>query len=244
MKQQNLAIFFVGISISVIFLVILLNSNSRDDDSVVSPKPTEEVSQKTPAKNDSLVETDSTEPSESDDKEQTMQETKKQYTKPFELALKEGVNYKAILTTTKGVITVDLFEKEAPKTVNNFVSLVNEGFYDGIIFHRVIEDFMIQGGDPTGTGTGGPGYQFEDEQSGVKLVKGSLAMANSGPATNGSQFFIVTAASTPWLDGKHTNFGVVTEGLDIVDAISKVQKDAGDKPLDPVVITKAEIIEE
>ena len=244
MKQQNLAIFFVGISISVIFLVILLNSNSHDDDSVVSPKPTEEASQVTPKKSDTPADTDSTEPWESDKKEQSMQETKKTYTKPFELALKEGVNYKAVLTTTKGVITVDLFEKEAPKTVNNFVALVNDGFYNGIIFHRVIEDFMIQGGDPTGTGTGGPGYQFEDEQSGVKLVKGSLAMANSGPATNGSQFFIVTAASTPWLDGKHTNFGVVTEGLDIVETISKVQKDAGDKPLEPVVITKAEIIEE
>ncbi len=244
MKQQNLAIFFVGISISVIFLVILLNSNSRDVDSVVSPKPNEEVSQETPKKSDSLVDTDSTEPSASDKKEQSMQETKKTYTKPFELELKEGVNYKAVLTTTKGVITIDLFEKEAPKTVNNFVALVNDGYYNGIIFHRVIEDFMIQGGDPTGTGTGGPGYQFEDEQSGIKLVKGSLAMANSGPATNGSQFFIVTAASTPWLDGKHTNFGVVTDGLDVVEAISKVQKDAGDKPLDPVVITKAEIIEE
>src|ERR671937_201791 len=114
-------------------------------------------------------------------------------------------------------------------------------FYDGVIFHRVIPDFMIQGGDPTGTGTGGPGYQFEDELNQHKVVRGALAMANAGPNTNGSQFFIVTADACPWLDGKHTVFGRVTSGMDVADAISLVATGPGDRPLEPVLIAGVEL---
>ena len=123
----------------------------------------------------------------------------------------------ATLHTNHGAIEVELYPDEAPKTVDNFVKLARDGFYDGLIFHRVIPDFMIQGGDPTGTGSGGPGYQFEDEFNQHKVDRGALAMANAGPNTNGSQFFIVTADACPWLDGKHTVFGRVTSGLEIAD---------------------------
>ena len=136
----------------------------------------------------------------------------------------------ATLHTNHGAIELELFADDAPKTVDNFVSLARDGFYDGVIFHRVIPDFMVQGGDPTGTGTGGPGYEFEDEINDRKVVRGALAMANSGPNTNGSQFFIVTAEACPWLDGKHTVFGQVTSGMDVVDRISQLPRDARDKP--------------
>jgi peptidyl-prolyl cis-trans isomerase B (cyclophilin B) len=142
----------------------------------------------------------------------------------------------AIIRTNHGPIHLELYPDEAPKTVNNFVKLANDGFYDRVIFHRVIPDFMIQGGDPTGTGSGGPGYTFEDEFNDHKVERGALAMANAGPNTNGSQFFIVTSESAPWLDGKHTVFGKVTEGMDVVDEISEVPRDARDKPHDDVVI--------
>jgi cyclophilin family peptidyl-prolyl cis-trans isomerase len=147
----------------------------------------------------------------------------------------------ATLHTNKGAIVVELFDEDAPKTVGNFVKLAGDGFYDGVIFHRVIPDFMIQGGDPTGTGSGGPGYQFEDEFNRHKVIRGALAMANAGPNTNGSQFFIVTADETPWLDGKHTVFGRVTDGMDVVDAISAADRDARDKPYQDVVIERVEI---
>ena len=147
----------------------------------------------------------------------------------------------ATLHTNKGAISVELFDEDAPKTVENFVKLARDGFYDRVIFHRVIPDFMIQGGDPTGTGSGGPGYQFEDEFNQHKVIRGALAMANSGPNTNGSQFFIVTADETPWLDGKHTVFGRVTDGMDVVDAISAVDRDARDKPNEDVVIERVEV---
>ncbi|HVC86053.1 MAG TPA: peptidylprolyl isomerase, partial [Gaiellaceae bacterium] len=124
----------------------------------------------------------------------------------------------------------ELFDAAAPKTVENFKKLAQDGFYDGIIFHRVIEDFMIQGGDPTGTGSGGPGYQFEDEFNDNRVERGALAMANAGPNTNGSQFFIVTADACSWLDGKHTVFGRVTAGMDVVDTISQVDTVGGDRP--------------
>jgi peptidyl-prolyl cis-trans isomerase B (cyclophilin B) len=140
------------------------------------------------------------------------------------------------MQTNKGAIELELFDDDAPKTVENFTKLARDGFYDGVIFHRVIEDFMIQGGDPTGTGTGGPGYQFEDEFNDNKVERGALAMANSGPNTNGSQFFIVTAQACPWLDGKHTVFGRVTAGMDVVDDISQSDTDARDKPRDEVRI--------
>ena len=142
----------------------------------------------------------------------------------------------AIIQTNHGPIHVELFPDDAPKTVDNFVKLVNDGFYDRVIFHRVIPDFMIQGGDPTGTGSGGPGYSFEDEFNDHKVERGALAMANAGPNTNGSQFFIVTTEAAPWLDGKHTVFGRVTQGMDVVDTISELPRDARDKPHDDVVM--------
>jgi cyclophilin family peptidyl-prolyl cis-trans isomerase len=147
----------------------------------------------------------------------------------------------ATLHTNHGAIELELFEGEAPKTVENFRKLAGDGFYDGVIFHRVIQDFMIQGGDPTGTGSGGPGYQFEDEFNDHPVARGALAMANAGPNTNGSQFFIVTADACPWLDGKHTVFGQVVSGQDVVDRISQSDRDARDKPLEPVVIESVEI---
>jgi cyclophilin family peptidyl-prolyl cis-trans isomerase len=147
----------------------------------------------------------------------------------------------ATLHTNAGPITVRFFDDDAPKTVENFRKLAGDGFYDGLIFHRVIPDFMIQGGDPEGTGTGGPGYTFEDEFNDHKVVRGALAMANAGPNTNGSQFFIVTTESAPWLDGKHTVFGEVTDGMDAVDAIEKTETGAGDRPADPQVIERVEL---
>jgi cyclophilin family peptidyl-prolyl cis-trans isomerase len=163
---------------------------------------------------------------------------------PPEMQLEDGKDYKARIATSKGEILVDLFEDLSPNTVNNFVFLANKGFYDGVIFHRVIKDFMIQGGDPTGTGTGGPGYNFDDEINDQKLIRGSLAMANSGANTNGSQFFVVTAEETPWLDGKHTNFGQVLEGMAVVDAIEGVAVDERDKPLEDVVIESVDVLVE
>src|SRR5690242_7413677 len=147
----------------------------------------------------------------------------------------------ATLQTNAGPITIELFDEDAPKTVENFRKLAGDGFYDGIIFHRVIRDFMIQGGCPEGTGTGGPGYTFEDEFNDHKIVRGALAMANAGPNTNGSQFFIVTTAEAPWLDGKHTVFGEVTDGMDAVDAIEATPTGAGDRPVEPQVIERVEL---
>ena len=147
----------------------------------------------------------------------------------------------ATLHTNHGPIDIELFPKDAPKTVENFEKLARDGFYDSVIFHRVIPDFMIQGGDPTGTGTGGPGYQFEDEPNDHRVERGALAMANAGPNTNGSQFFIVTAEACPWLDGKHTVFGRVTNGMDVVDAISQLPTGAGDKPREDARIERVEL---
>jgi peptidyl-prolyl cis-trans isomerase B (cyclophilin B) len=147
----------------------------------------------------------------------------------------------ATLHTNHGDIELELFPNEAPKTVENFTKLAREGFYDGVTFHRVIPDFMIQGGDPTGTGNGGPGYEFEDEFNDHKVVRGALAMANAGPNTNGSQFFIVTTDTCPWLDGKHTVFGKVTSGQEVADAISEVPRDANDKPEQPVIIERIDL---
>ena len=143
--------------------------------------------------------------------------------------------------TNHGPIEIELFDGDAPKTVDNFTKLSRDGYYDGLVFHRVIKDFMIQGGCPEGTGTGGPGYEFEDEINEHKIVRGALAMANSGPGTNGSQFFIVTTDAAPWLDGKHTVFGRVTNGMDVVDEIENVHTDANDKPRDDVTIERVEL---
>jgi peptidyl-prolyl cis-trans isomerase B (cyclophilin B) len=147
----------------------------------------------------------------------------------------------ATLHTNHGAIEVELFDDDAPNTVENFRKLAGDGFYDGIVFHRVIPDFMIQGGDPTGTGMGGPGYTFEDEFNDHKIERGALAMANAGPNTNGSQFFIVTTGAAPWLDGKHTVFGKVTGGMDAVDSIEKTDTDANDKPREPAMIERVEL---
>jgi peptidyl-prolyl cis-trans isomerase B (cyclophilin B) len=147
----------------------------------------------------------------------------------------------ATLHTNHGAIAIELFDDDAPKTVENFLKLARDGFYDGVVFHRVIPDFMIQGGDPTGTGGGGPGYQFEDEFNERKVVRGALAMANAGPNTNGSQFFIVTTEAASWLDGKHTVFGTVTDGMDVVDAISALETDARDRPRADVTIERIEL---
>ena len=147
----------------------------------------------------------------------------------------------ATMTTNLGDIQIELFDEDAPKTVGNFKELVGKGFYDGLIFHRVIKDFMIQGGCPQGTGTGGPGYQFEDEFNQHKIVRGALAMANAGPNTNGSQFFIVTTDEAPWLDGKHTVFGQVTTGMDVVDQIEGADTDGRDKPLSDVRIESVQL---
>ena len=146
----------------------------------------------------------------------------------------------AKMHTTQGVISFEMFDDDAPKTVENFRKLAEQNFYDGIIFHRVIPEFMIQGGCPEGTGTGGPGYTFEDEFNDRKVVRGALAMANAGPNTNGSQFFIVTTAKAPWLDGKHTVFGQVTDGMDTVDAIEGLETDGRDRPVDPPKIESIE----
>jgi cyclophilin family peptidyl-prolyl cis-trans isomerase len=147
----------------------------------------------------------------------------------------------ATLHTSLGRVDLELFEEDAPTTVRNFLDLAESGFYEGVIFHRVIPDFMVQTGDPTGTGTGGPGYEFEDEINQHEIVRGAVAMANAGPNTNGSQFFVVTADACPWLDGKHTVFGRVVDGMDVVDAISTVARDAADRPRDDVMIERVEI---
>ncbi len=149
----------------------------------------------------------------------------------------------ATLHTNHGAIEVEFFDADAPKTVENFRKLAGDGFYDGLVFHRVIKDFMIQGGCPQGTGTGGPGYQFEDEFNQHKIVRGALAMANAGPNTNGSQFFIVTTDAAPWLDGKHTVFGQVTNGMDAVDAIENAPTGPGDRPQQDAVIERVELAE-
>jgi peptidyl-prolyl cis-trans isomerase B (cyclophilin B) len=147
----------------------------------------------------------------------------------------------AKMHTTQGTIDLELFDEDAPKTVANFKKLASDRFYDGVIFHRVIPDFMIQGGDPDGTGTGGPGYTFEDEFNQHKVVRGALAMANAGPDTNGSQFFIVTTGAAAWLDGKHTVFGQVTGGMEAVDAIEALPTDGRDRPLEPPRIESIEV---
>jgi len=150
-------------------------------------------------------------------------------------------NTSVTIETSMGTIELELFADDAPVTVENFTKLASDGFYDGLVFHRVIPDFMIQGGCPQGTGTGGPGYQFEDEINEHRIVRGTLAMDNAGPNTNGSQFFIVTADATPWLDGKHTAFGQVTSGQDVVNAIQGVERDGRDRPVEPVTMEKVTV---
>ncbi len=145
------------------------------------------------------------------------------------------------MQTSEGSFEIELFDDDAPRTVENFTKLAGDRFYDGLAFHRVIPDFMIQGGCPRGDGTGGPGYSFEDEHNEHRVERGALAMANSGPDTNGSQFFIVTADACPWLDGKHTVFGRVVSGQEVIDRISLVERDSRDRPLAPVLIESIEL---
>lgn len=170
--------------------------------------------------------------------------TDRQYSAPPPLTLDVNKSYTARLNTNMGIIDIELFAAAAPTTVNNFIFLARDGYYDGVTFHRVIKDFMIQSGDPTGTGGGSPGYQFEDEIVASLIFDrpGLLAMANSGPNTNGSQFFI-TVVPTPWLNGRHTIFGEVINGQEIVDQISLVAKTPQDRPLEPVVIESLDITE-
>jgi cyclophilin family peptidyl-prolyl cis-trans isomerase len=147
----------------------------------------------------------------------------------------------AALRTTEGVIILELFDKDAPETVANFRKLASEGFYDGLTFHRIIRDFMVQAGCPAGNGTGGPGYEFDDEINDHKIVRGTLAMANAGPNTNGSQFFIVTADEAPWLDGKHTVFGKVVDGEDVLGRLNQTPTAGADKPVTPVYISSIDL---
>ncbi len=149
----------------------------------------------------------------------------------------------ATMHTNHGPIEIELFNEDAPKTVENFLKLSRDGFYDGLTFHRVIKGFMIQGGCPQGTGTGGPGYSFADEFNRHRVERGALAMANSGPNTNGSQFFIVTVEAASWLDGKHTVFGEVASGMEAVDSIEETETGAQDRPVDAAVIERIEVHE-
>lgn len=155
-----------------------------------------------------------------------------------------AAKYNAIFETSAGEFRCELWADKAPETVGNFVGLARAGFYDGTVFHRVIKDFMLQGGCPQGTGTGGPGYNFADEINDEKLVKGVLAMANAGPNTNGSQFFVITAAATPWLDGAHTGFGKLVAGEDVVDAIEASPTDRRDQPREEQRVISVTIEEE
>lgn len=167
----------------------------------------------------------------------------KQWSKPPEMAIDPNKKYSAVMHTDKGDITIELYADKTPRTVNNFVFLAREGFYDGTIFHRVINDFMAQGGDPTGTGAGGPGYRFADEFD-PKLrhsQPGVLSMANAGPNTNGSQFFL-THVATPWLDGKHSVFGQVTQGLDVL--LSIPARDPQQRNAPAVKLNSVTILEE
>lgn len=167
----------------------------------------------------------------------------KQYSQAPDMQIDTKKKYTANFETNKGNFKIELLAEKAPKTVNNFIVLSKDKFYDGLTFHRIIKDFMIQGGDPKGDGTGDPGYKFEDEQNDVQLERGVLAMANSGPNTNGSQFFIITKDKTDWLQGKHTAFGKVTEGLETVMKLESLETGENDKPKEPVVINKVKVEE-
>ena len=165
----------------------------------------------------------------------------KQYSSPPDMVIDPAKQYTAVIETTAGTLTADLFASDAPRTVNNFVFLAREGFYEGVIFHRVIEGFMIQGGDPTGRGTGGPGYKFADEPVTRAYTRGTLAMANAGPNTNGSQFFVMHADYR--LPPNYTIFGKLNAGMDVVDAIATAPTGSQDRPKDPVSITSVTITE-
>jgi cyclophilin family peptidyl-prolyl cis-trans isomerase len=233
---MNQTTWIIGGSIVILLVAVLLYMFTGDSVSQNTKKSVAEKAQQETLNN-----------KQTEKKENTPEIINKQTTKMPEQA---NMEYReALIKTTAGDISVRLYAADAPKTIENFTKLAKEGFYVGTRFHRVIKDFMIQGGDPLSKdesqkarwGSGGPGYTFADEINAHKLVRGSLAMANAGPNTNGSQFFIVTKQSTPWLDGKHTNFGEVVAGMDVVDKIEAAQTGANDQPVDPVKILSVEI---
>ncbi len=219
----------VPLIVLVIVFGYYMSTSVDDSDSSSSKKTSEEQTQETETQGDEQT-------TESSDAKVGEGSAPK-------MEIDKNKTYTATMKTSLGDIELKLFAKDAPKTVNNFVYLAEKGFYDKTIFHRIIKDFMIQGGDPEGTGMGGPGYQFEDEINEHKLVKGVLAMANAGPDTNGSQFFIVTKESTPELDGIHTAFGEVTGGMDIALKIEGVETTGPpkDKPVEDVVLESIKI---
>jgi cyclophilin family peptidyl-prolyl cis-trans isomerase len=238
----------VGI-ILIVILIIFFNINSPQTKDPLQEIITKRIANEsgnssTNTNNNNKSETSSNQIEKERDQNMDGLNNPKLQTPKFKDLIDVNKNYIAEFDTSMGRFKVKLYAKQAPITVTNFVYLTRLGFYDGLIFHRVIKDFMIQGGDPLGTGTGGPAYKFEDEKVEKPLVRGSLAMANAGPNTNGSQFFIVTASETPWLNGKHTNFGEVVEGLEIVQKIGDVRTNTQDRPLEAVTINKITIIEE
>lgn len=218
---------YIFIILAVIFLTLLVLSQNKPSDTLIPLTPTPALSQ---------------------EEEASQENGLKQYPNSPEILIDKNKSYQAILKTTEGDITLNLFAKETPITVNNFVFLAREQFYDGTIFHRVIKDFMIQGGDPLGNGTGGPGYQFEDEPISKDYTRGMAAMANSGPNTNGSQFFIMHQDRTD-LPKDYVIFGQVLSGMDVVDKIATAKTQVGgdgamSAPIDPVTIQSVEIIED
>jgi len=219
-----------------------------EDDGTETPSGSGSTAAESPSSSDGGAETATTGSSDAEPTTQTGEgNTPMQWSQPPAMALEEGKDYGAIIKTSKGDIVVDLYEDKAPATVNNFVFLANEGYYSNVPFHRIISGFMIQTGDPTGTGAGGPGYRFADElPTDLNYTRGTLAMANAGPNTNGSQFFICHADLTNGLPKNYSIFGTVTEGIDVVDAIATVQvgrSRSGEmsNPLEPVSITSVEI---
>lgn len=252
MKNKILVIIFLTLlPCSILFLATHKKEDRLSlpaDNLLISPAPDEKVKGSNIEISDIKTEVINNEPTQvqntNNPEGKVMDTTSKTKLSRPAMSIDQNKTYTAIFHTNRGDMEFSLDAKNTPVTVNNFVALAKMGFYDDLVFHRVIEGFMIQGGDPLGSGMGGPGYKFEDEQSPNKLVKGSLAMANSGPNTNGSQFFIVTAESTPWLDGKHTNFGQITKGLEVALEIEKTQTDGSDRPLSEIVINSLEIIEQ
>ncbi len=233
-SNSKFTLIFIILIVSTIALIFILNQKKKPinqdislDDTILIENGSNDNQANSPINNQQAESTNK-------------MINKTQMTKPS-MIIDQSKEYFANFDTNLGKFKIKLFADITPVTVNNFVYLAEAGFYDELIFHRIIKDFMIQGGCPLGTGTGSPGYKFEDESNELPLVKGSLAMANSGPNTNGSQFFIVTADSTPWLDGLHTNFGEVIEGMDIVEKIGLVQTGANDKPTQPVIINSVTI---
>lgn len=233
-SNSKFTLIFIILIVSTIALIFILNQKKKPinqdislDDTILIENGSNDNQANSPINNQQAESTNK-------------MINKTQMTKPS-MIIDQSKEYFANFDTNLGKFKIKLFADITPVTVNNFVYLAEAGFYDELIFHRIIKDFMIQGGCPLGTGTGSPGYKFEDESNEMPLVKGSLAMANSGPNTNGSQFFIVTADSTPWLDGLHTNFGEVIEGMDIVEKIGLVQTGANDKPTQPVIINSVTV---